>query len=101
MLVLQLDLFTRTSISHQARDYHEVRLRALPSKFTSARAPRSQAMKVIQPLIARSITLQSSIGSKSAFVAPQSGQTQVSGMASNAVPAAMPPSGSPTAGSYT
>ena len=32
---------------------------------------------------------------------PQRGQTQSSGMSSKAVPGSMPPSGSPTAGSYT
>jgi hypothetical protein len=42
---------------------------------------------------------QSSIGSKSAFVAPQSGHTQSSGMASKGVPGAIPASGSPSAGS--
>jgi hypothetical protein len=37
--------------------------------------------------------------SKASFVAPQTGQTQVSGIASNGVPGAMPLSGSPVAGS--
>jgi hypothetical protein len=40
-----------------------------------------------------------SYGMKSSFRAPQTGQTQSSGMSSNAVPAGMPPSGSPSAGS--
>lgn len=44
---------------------------------------------------------QSSIGSKSAFEAPHSGQFQSAGRSSNAVPAGMPLSGSPMAGSYT
>ena len=42
---------------------------------------------------------QSSYGVKSFFRAPQTGQNHVSGMSSNAVPAGMPPSGSPSAGS--
>lgn len=40
-----------------------------------------------------------SSGLKSPFPTPQMGQTQSSGMSSNAVPAAMPLSGSPVAGS--
>ena len=39
--------------------------------------------------------------SKSALEAPQTGQTQSSGMSSKAVPGAMPESGSPLAGSYS
>lgn len=42
---------------------------------------------------------QSSMGSKSAFVAPQSGQTQWAGRSSKAVPGATPLAGSPSAGS--
>ncbi len=42
---------------------------------------------------------QSSTGEKSLFPTPQMGQTQSSGMSSNAVPGAMPPSASPSAGS--
>ena len=42
---------------------------------------------------------QSSSGEKSALRAPQTGQNQSLGMSSNAVPAGMPPSGSPSAGS--
>ena len=42
---------------------------------------------------------QSSTGLKSSLAAPQTGQTQSAGMSSKAVPGAMPPSGSPTAGS--
>ncbi len=38
---------------------------------------------------------------KSSLPTPQMGQTQSSGMSSNAVPGAMPLSGSPTSGSYT
>ena len=41
----------------------------------------------------------SSYGTKSFFRAPQTGQNQSSGMASNAVPGARPPSGSPSSGS--
>ncbi len=37
--------------------------------------------------------------SKASFVAPQTGQTQLSGIASNGVPGAIPLSGSPVAGS--
>jgi hypothetical protein len=44
---------------------------------------------------------QSSIGSKSAFEAPHSGHDQSAGKSSNAVPGAIPLSGSPSAGSYT
>jgi hypothetical protein len=40
-----------------------------------------------------------SYGSKSFLRAPQTGQNQSSGMSVNAVPAGMPPSGSPSAGS--
>lgn len=41
MLATQLDLFTRTSISHQARDYHGAKLRALSQSWiTSAHALR-------------------------------------------------------------
>ena len=43
----------------------------------------------------------SSTGENSSLPTPQSGHTQSSGMSSKAVPGAMPPSGSPTAGSYT
>jgi hypothetical protein len=43
----------------------------------------------------------SSTGSKSSLPAPQIGQTQSSGISSKAVPGSTPPSGSPTAGSYT
>ena len=43
--------------------------------------------------------IYSSTGSKSSLPTPQSGQTQSSGISSNAVPGAIPPSGSPTAGS--
>jgi adenosylmethionine-8-amino-7-oxononanoate aminotransferase len=42
---------------------------------------------------------QSSYSVKSRLRAPQTGQNQVSGMSSNAVPGGMPPSGSPSAGS--
>src|SRR5205807_4279934 len=41
----------------------------------------------------------SSLGSKSRFRAPHTGQNHVSGMSSNGVPGGMPPSGSPSAGS--
>jgi hypothetical protein len=39
--------------------------------------------------------------SKSSLLAPQMGQVQSSGRSSNEVPAGIPPSSSPTAGSYT
>ena len=39
--------------------------------------------------------------SKTSFPNPQIGQTQSSGMSSNAVPGATPLSGSPTTGSYS
>ena len=42
---------------------------------------------------------QSSYGTKSFLRAPHTGQNQSSGICSNAVPGAMPPSGSPSAGS--
>lgn len=45
--------------------------------------------------------LRYSTGLKSPLPTPQSGQTQSSGSSSNGVPAAMPLSGSPTAGSYS
>ena len=45
--------------------------------------------------------VQISIISKSSLPAPQSGQRQLRGTSSHFVPAAMPPSGSPSASSYT
>lgn len=39
--------------------------------------------------------------SKSSFPTPHTGHTHVSGMSSKGVPGAIPPSGSPCAGSYT
>ena len=45
--------------------------------------------------------LYQSMGLNSSLPTPHRGQTQSSGMSSKAVPGAIPPSGSPTSGSYT
>ena len=66
------------------------------------RSPRATCWSCSSSGGARSIADRcrySSQGVKSTLRAPQTGQNQVSGMSSKAVPAGMPPSRSPSAGS--
>ena len=51
------------------------------------------------PALVDNRTAQPSMASKSALEAPHSGHDQSAGKSSNAVPGAMPVSGSPSAGS--
>lgn len=52
-------------------------------------------------IFATKIVNYQSIGSKSSLPTPHTGQSQSSGISSNEVPGAIPPSGSPSTGSYT
>ena len=53
-----------------------------------------------QPSLSRT-SVNGQASTKFSLPTPQTGQTQSSGISSKGVPGAMPPSGSPTAGSYS
>ncbi len=71
------------------------------SAFFTAQKKRLYPYKIKPPSIIYGYPNYSSTTSKSSLPTPQTGQTQSSGISSNAVPGAMPLSGSPTSGSYT